>query len=368
MTRLRIAITADPYIPVPPRLYGGIERVIDLLVRGLVGRGHTVTLFAHPGSRTAAELVPYGVPPHIGLRARLGELWQVGATLWRRRSEWDVVHSFGRLAALLPILPLRRLPKVQSYQRDEVPWRGVKRATRLAGESIRFTACSSSVFRSRPDHGRAAGRWMTVFNGVDVEKYEFVPHVLPDAPLVFLGRLERIKGVHHAIAIARGCGRRLVIAGNRVDDLAGRQYFAREVAPHLDGESIRFVGPVDDVTKNRLLGAAAALLMPVEWDEPFGIVMAEALACGTPVIAFRRGGIPEVVQDGVTGYVCRTVEEAVTAVGRLDGLNRVAARADCEERFSQKAVVDAYEALYRELVTGRGQRAATSCAVSAGFR
>jgi glycosyltransferase involved in cell wall biosynthesis len=350
MRGLRVAITVDPYLPVPPRFYGGIERVVDLLVRGLVARGHTVTLFAHPESRTLGELVPYGVPPHVGGRARLGELWQVGAALWRRRYEWDVVHSFGRLAALLPILPIRRLPKFQSYQRDGVPWTGVKRATRLAGASMRFTACSSSVFRNRPGQGRHGGRWTTVFNGVDLATYTFAPHVPSDAGLVFLGRLERIKGVHHAIAIARRCGRRLMIAGNRVDDPQGRDYFECEIAPHVDGQHVCYLGPVDDVGKNRLLGNAAALLMPIEWEEPFGIVMAEALACGTPVIGFSRGSVPEIVRDGVTGYLCRTIEEAAAAVGRLDRLDRADARADCEARFSDRVVVDAYEALYREMV------------------
>src|SRR6266851_2385679 len=161
---LKIAITADPYLPVPPKLYGGIERVIDFLVRGLVARGHEITLFAHPESHTDGRLVPYGVPPHSGTRARLAELWQVGAGLWRDRAGIDLVHSFGRLAALAPVLPIRRLPKIQSYQRAAVPWRGVRSAARLAGDSVRFTACSSSVYWDRP--GSDAGTWHTVFNGV----------------------------------------------------------------------------------------------------------------------------------------------------------------------------------------------------------
>jgi len=350
MRPLRIAITADPYLPVPPKLYGGIERVIDFLVRGLAARGHEVTLFAHPESATAGRLVPYGAPPHFGARARLAELWQVGAGLWRDRAGIDLVHSFGRLAALLPVLAARGLPKIQSYQRDLVPWRGVRVAARLAGDSIRFTACSSSVYRDRP--GRGAGAWHTVFNGVPIAKYDFVPRVAPDAPLVFLGRLEPMKGAHHAIAIARQSRRQLIIAGNRVEEGAGARYFAERIAPALVGGQVTYLGPVDDTQKNDLLGAAAALLMPVEWEEPFGIVMAEALACGTPVIGFPRGSVPEVVRDGVTGYLCPTTDDAVSAVSRLDRLDRSAARADCQERFSDAAIVDAYERIYAEL-TGR---------------
>jgi glycosyltransferase involved in cell wall biosynthesis len=348
---MRIAVTVDPYIPVPPTHYGGIERVVDLLARGLLRRGHRVTLFAHPDSRTEAILVPYGVPPHVGPRARATELWQVGAELWRRRRDFDVVHSFGRLAALLPVLSLRRLPKIQSYQRDRVPWRGVRIAVRLAGRSIRFTACSRSVCRERPHQGRYGGSWQAIFNGVDMSCYDLRPEVAADAPLAFLGRLEPIKGVHHAIAIARAAGRRLVIAGNQVDSAVGRDYFASRIAPYIDGTRVTYCGPVDDHQKNALLGSAGALLMPVEWDEPFGIVMTEALACGTPVIGFARGSIPEVVHDGVNGFVCRTVEEAVTAVRELSRIDRTLVRADCEARFGDHAIVEAYERLYCEAIT-----------------
>ena len=344
---MRIAITADPYLPVPPRLYGGIERVVDMLVRGLSARGHHVTLFAHPESRTLGGLVPYGAPPHVGVRVRLIELGQVGAGLWRRRHEIDVIHSFGRLGALLPVLGLRGLPKIQSYQR-QVPWRGVEVARQLAGRSLRFTACSDSLYGARPAECADGNGWRTIYNGVETARYDAISSVPPDAPLVFLGRLEPIKGAHHAIAIARAAGRRLVIAGNRVE--ASAQYFATRIAPHLGGPEVTYVGAVDDRRKNAVLGSAAALLMPVEWDEPFGIVMAEALACGTPVIGFARGSVPEIVRDGMNGYVIRTVDEAAEAVHRLPAIDRRAVRADCEARFGDRVVVDGYERLYREVL------------------
>jgi len=345
---LHVAVTADPYLPVPPRYYGGIERIVDILVRGLTARGHRVTLFAHPDSRTAGDLRGYGVPPHEGLAARIGELWQLGGALWRSRRRVDVVHSFGRLAALLPILPVR-LPKVQSYQR-EVPWAGVRRAVRLARGTLAFTGCSTSLYAGAVARGDAAGPWRTVFNAVDLTRYTLTPSVPDDAPLVFLGRLERIKGPHHAIAIARAAGRRLVLAGNIVREGPDAAFFEREVAPHLDGDRTRYVGAVDDARKNDLLGGAAALLMPIEWDEPFGIVMAEALACGTPVIGFARGSVPEVVREGANGFVCRSVAEAASAVARLPLLDRRAIRADCERRFGQDAMVDQYERLYLEML------------------
>jgi len=351
---LRILITADPYIPVPPLHYGGIERVIDVLVRELVRRGHDVTLVAHPDSRTPARLVPYGEPPHVGYRIRAKELVQVGSVLWRERRDVDVVHSFGRLAALLPILPKRHLPKLQTYQRDGVPWTSVARAVRLAGPSLMFTGCSSSVYRHRSTNSATGGDWRTVFNCVDLATYTPRAAVPGDAPLVFLGRLDPVKGAHDAIAIARGAGRRLVIAGNRVTDGPDSRYFDEQIAPHVDGERVRYVGPVDDEQKNRLLGDAAALLMPIGWEEPFGIVMAEACACGTPVIAFARGSVPEVVRDGTNGFACGSVGGAIAAVGALGRIDRRAVRADCEARFGGGVIAGAYESLYRELMDRAG--------------
>ena len=359
---MRILITADPYIPVPPVHYGGIERVIDVLVRELVGRGHDVGLVAHPDSRTAAHLVPYGEPPHVGYRIRTKELVQVGSALWRRRHDVDVVHSFGRLAALLPILP-RRLPKIQSYQRDGVPWPSVARAVRLAGSSLVFTGCSSSVYRGRSLDRVLGGEWRTIFNCVDVSTYTPRPSVAGAAPLVFLGRLDPIKGAHDAITIARGAGRDLVIAGNRVTEGPDAGYFDERIAPHVDGVRVRYVGPVDDAQKNQLLGGAAALLMPIGWEEPFGIVMAEACACGTPVIAFARGSVPEVVRDGINGFACASVDEAIAAVGSLVRIDRRAVRADCEARFAGPVVAGAYESLYQELIDRMGSAGgARACA------
>jgi glycosyltransferase involved in cell wall biosynthesis len=344
---VRIVITADPYLPVPPRFYGGIERVVDLLVRGLATRGHEITLFAHRESSTAARLWPYGVPPHTSGSARMRELAQVGRGLWSLRRSADVVHSFGRLAALAPVLPLRGLPKIQSYQRP-VSWDGVRHAARLAGSSLHFTGCSTSMYAGA--EARASnGRWRTIFNGVDMTRYTPVTRVASDAPLVFLGRLERIKGAHHAIAIARLARRRLIIAGNIVAEGPDGHYFDCEIAPHVDDDLVRYVGPVDDEQKNRVLGQAAALLMPIEWDEPFGIVMAEALACGTPVIGFPRGSVPEVIVDGMNGFHARGVDEAVASVAQLDRIDRAAVRGDAERRFGHDAIVGEYERLYFEV-------------------
>ena len=356
MRRLNIAVTVDPIIPVPPINYGGIERVVEFVVNGLVARGHNVTLFAHPESQCAGKLVGYGVPPHFTNSARLRELWQVGTGILQRVRQLDAVLSWGRLAALLPVLPFRRLAKVQCYQRDGVPWSSVKKAARLAGPSIRFSGCSASVYRQSAQYGADGGLWSTIFNGVELAKYKAVLNVPHGAPLAFLGRLERFKGAHNAIAIAKLTGRKLIIAGNKVLTGPDAEYFDQVVAPQIDDDQIQYIGPVDDAQKSDFLGACSAFLMPIEWEEPFGIVMAEAMACGTPVIAFDRGSIPEIVRDGINGFRCQTVEDAVAAVRKLDQTDRAAVRADCEARFSAEVITSAYESLIQQLVDSVGWR------------
>src|SRR5262249_57048407 len=163
--------------------------------------GQEVTVVAPRDSRTAARLIPYGGPPHTGRRARAGELVDVGSALWRLRNDVDVIHSFDRLAALPPVLPLRRLPKIQSYQRDGVSWTSVRGAVALAGSSLVFTGCSTSVYRHAPSDGGGGGEWRTIFNAVDTARYTCQPLVAPDAPLMFLGRLDPLKGPHHAISL-----------------------------------------------------------------------------------------------------------------------------------------------------------------------
>jgi glycosyltransferase involved in cell wall biosynthesis len=194
------------------------------------------------------------------------------------------------------------------------------------------------------------GRWHTIYNCVDTAQYNWCPRVADDAPLVFLGRLEAIKGAHLAIEIARQAGRKLVLAGNRVEAGDNTGYFEAQVAPHIDGQTVTYIGPVDDAAKNDVLGKAAALVMPIVWDEPFGIVMAEAMACGTPVIGFARGSVPEVVQNGATGFVVHDVAEAAAAVAQLSQIDRGRVRAECEQRFDFRPITAQYERLYQQLV------------------
>jgi len=341
---LRIFVTADPELQVPPKLYGGIERVVALLVEGLVARGHAVTLFAHPESKVSADLVGYTGHRSGSAADTMMHAAQIAFEAARRHPH--VIHSFGRLAYLLPVMPLP-IPKIMSYQRA-VTRRSVEMGTRLSRGTLHFAACSRQLIRDLD--GTA---WQVIYNAVATERYQFEPAVSPDAPLMFLGRLERIKGPHLAIEVARKAGRRLIIAGNVPAGDEHAAYFKNEIEPHIDGRAIMYAGPVDDTMKSELLSQMQALLMPILWNEPFGIVMAEALACGTPVIGLSRGAVPEVVTDGVTGFVCRNVDEMVAAVGRLQVIDRKVCRDAAERRFSQQALVDGYEALYRRILRPR---------------
>jgi glycosyltransferase involved in cell wall biosynthesis len=341
---MKIALTADPELPVPPKLYGGIERIVDMLAIGLVARGHDVTVFAHPDSTTAGRLVPW---PGGTSQSRIDTLRNAVA-LWRgvAGGGYDIVHSFSRIAYLTAILPLG-LPKLMTYQRVISP-RTVRLGHMLSRGSLHFSAISDWMMQEVG----GIGDWTMIPNGVPLASYRFEAHVAPDAPLVFLGRIEEIKGPHLAIELARRTGRRLVIAGNIPPDK--QDWVDAHVLPHVDGQQITYVGPVDDVQKNALLGQAAAFLMPILWDEPFGIVMAEALACGTPVIGLRRGAVPEVVIDGVSGFVGDTLDDLEQAIYRIGEIDRAACRARVEAAYSDSVVVDQYLPTYRRIAGKAG--------------
>ncbi|MEM1157472.1 MAG: glycosyltransferase [Verrucomicrobiota bacterium] len=339
---MRILLTADPFIPVPPVHYGGIERIIDGLAHEFKQAGHTVGLLAHPESQCDVHAF-FSWPDITGRKPN----WpQHSRTLFQAAGQFqpDILHSFSRLSYLAPLM-WTPYPKIMSYQRATG-----RRNITLFNTLIRnllFTGCSEYICRQGR---RAGGCWKPVHNFVPLDQFDFVERVPDDAPLLFLSRIEKIKGAHTAIQIAHASGKKLILAGNRVDSPAGLHYWKNHIEPELDGEMVRYVGAVDDRQKNQLLGTACALLVPIEWDEPFGIVFAEALACGTPVISNPRGALPEIITRPELGCLTGDQKEAVNAVQHVHRFDRKACREHAMKKFSSVTISKEYLATYKKLM------------------
>ncbi len=334
----------DPFIKVPPDHYGGIERVVADLGDQLARSGHDVTLWAAPGSRVNGRVEAFGREGEWTRWSNVRNTLTLAGRLLRP-FRFDVIHNFGRLAYLAPVLA-RDVPKVQTYMRTVDP-ANMATARRLGAHRLHYTAVSAAI----RDTGRpGGGDWSVIYNCAVPARYPFVGGTdSATAPLVFLGRLDRCKGVHHAIAVGRRLNRRLIIAGN-ISPLAHEQaYFSEEIAPQLDGDRVTYVGPVDDEQKRALLGQSAAMLLPIEWEEPFPVVLPESMLCGTPLIAFRRGGVPEGIDHGRTGFLCDTVDQMSALVARLPEIDRAVVRAEAERRFSDTAIATEYEGLYTRM-------------------
>lgn len=339
--KLKIAIVADPELPVPPILYGGIERIIAMLIEGYIKLGHEVSLFANSDSKTHAKLFPYKGKTSNGISDVLKNTYLINKEIFSKK--YDIIHSFGRLVYLLPQMPFS-IPKLMSYQREPTITQ-IKMAKKFAKkESLAFTGCSEYISNQILPYAKA----YRIFNGVDLEKFNCSYEIKDTAPLVFLGRIEPIKGVHLAIKIAKATNKKLIIAGNIPKSSIG--YFEREIQPNLNDE-ITYVGEVDDIKKNELLGSAFAFLMPIEWNEPFGIVMTESMACGTPIIGMNRGSVPEIIYHLINGFICNNVEEMIDAVSKIGELDRRVVRADAEKRFSSNVIINQYLSLYNQLIT-----------------
>ncbi|MCA2217728.1 glycosyltransferase family 4 protein [Jidongwangia harbinensis] len=332
---MKIALLGPIAWRTPPLHYGPWETVAGLLADGLAARGVEVTLFATLDSVTKATLdgvVPTGYEEDPEIDGRVWEAIHVAHAL-RRSGEFDLVHNH------LDWLPLA------FSQHCAAPM--VTTIHGFSGDRILPAyrkARSSYVSISDSDRSPDLDYLATVYHGVDLEALPFDPD--GGDGLVAFGRIHPDKGTHTAIEIARRAGRRLTICGIVHDD----RYFRELVEPHIDGDRVRYLGSVGPQDRGRILGGSAALLHPIEFAEPFGLSVVESMACGTPVVAYRKGSMPEVVDEGVTGRLVGTVTEAVAAVGSIDGIDRGTCRVRARERFGADRMVDDYVRVYRKVI------------------
>jgi glycosyltransferase involved in cell wall biosynthesis len=343
---MRIAQMAPLAESVPPRLYGGTERVVAWLVDELVSLGHEVTLFASGDSVTSARLnavwpraLRLGRPRTDPMVAQAALLDAVA----RKASEFDVIHAHIDWLHL-PLFSRLGVPFLTTcHGRLDLPGFGdvVRRF-----HDAPFVSISDNQRVPLPE-----AKWMgTVYHGLPPDLFQ--PTFEPGSYLAFLGRLTAEKGPEAAIRIARAAGMPLRIAAKV--PRGERRYFRERLEPQVDGKQVQLVGEVNDETKQEFLAGAAALLFPIDWPEPFGLVMIEAMACGTPVIAFKSGSVPEVIDDGITGFVVSGVAEAIQAVARLSELDRKRVRMHFEKRFTARRMAEEYLRHYKPLACSRG--------------
>jgi glycosyltransferase involved in cell wall biosynthesis len=338
---MKIAQVAPLYESVPPQFYGGTERVVSYLTEELVKQGHDVTLFASGDSVTAAKLVPVCeralrldpscIDPHARHIVVLDEVID-------RSSEFDVIH-FHTDYMHFPLVRRFALPAVTTLH-------GRLDIADLAPLYQRFYDIPVVSVSNAQRSPIARANWLgTVYHGIPTELYQF--NERPGEYLAFIGRISPEKRLDRAIEIATATGIPLKVAAkvDRVD----REYFETQIKPLLDNPLVEYIGEIGDRDKGAFLGGAMAVLFPIDWPEPFGLVMIEAMACGTPVIAFNAGSVPEVIDDGLTGFVVDNVDAAISAVERVSSIDRWLCRLTFDQRFSAARMARDYVNLYASL-------------------
>lgn len=348
---MKIAQVAPLWESVPPKLYGGTERIVSYVTEELVAMGHDVTLFASGDSETAARLEaisPQALRLQTGIFNRDAYLMMLHERGLGSAHDFDIIHSHLDFTGF-PLARRNPVPVVTTlHGRLDLP-----ELEPVYREFSEMPLVSISDAQRRPlPWANWAG---TVYHGLPRDMYTFHPQ--PGGYLAFLGRTAPEKRPDHAIEIAKRTGLPLRIAA-KVDNV-DRTYFEAEIEPLLDHPLIEFVGEISDAEKDEFIGNAMALVCPYDWPEPFGLVLIEAFACGTPVIAYRRGSIPEIVDHGVTGFICDTIDEMVDAVGQVPLIDRKQCRAAFDERFTADRMARDYVALYERLLLEDGAMQAT---------
>jgi glycosyltransferase involved in cell wall biosynthesis len=336
---MRVALLAPISWRVPPRHYGPWEQFVSLLAEGLVTRGVDVTMFATGDSVTAAQLVsvvPRGYSESPDTDPKVSECLHI-SEVFERADDFDLIHnSFDFLP--LTYSALVSTPLLTTIHGFSSP--------RILPVYRKYNRRSAYVAISDADRHPTLNYLATIHHGIDTDAFDV--HPAPGGYLLFFGRIHPDKGTATAITVAARTGRPLVVAGIIQD----QDYFDREVAPHIDDDRVRYVGPVGPDQRSELLGGADALLHLVAFDEPFGFSVVEAMACGTPVIAYRRGSMTELIDHTSTGFVVDSADEAIAAVTSAAGLNRQAIRQQTVTRFGIDRMVTAYLDVYRRVLVG----------------
>ncbi|WP_339460658.1 glycosyltransferase family 4 protein [Nodularia spumigena] len=341
---MKIAQVAPLWERVPPPSYGGIELVVSHLTDELVRRGHEVTLFASGDSQTLADLKAVS-PLALRLDKNVGdyagyeiiELSQV----YQQAAEFDIIHSHVGMRAL-PLASLVSTPTVHTLHNNFTPDNQ---------KVFRYHHQQPYVSISEAQRQIKLNYVATVYNAIETSDYPFIAEPQEPQYLAFLGRFSPEKGPHQAIAIAKQTGWRLKMAGKvDVDDA---QFFEQEIVPHIDGQQIEYLGEINHAEKAELLGNATITLFPINWQEPFGLVMIESMATGTPVIAMNLGSVQEVIVHGETGFICQNYAEMASMIPAALALNRQACRKHIENKFSVNHMVNDYEAVYQQIIKSR---------------
>lgn len=341
---MRVLQVAPPWFAVPPEGYGGIEWVVAALADGLADRGCEVTLLASGGSQTHARLwTVFDTPPS----AQLGDpVYEIVHVLrgYLARAEFDLIHDHSGIIGPAIGAAVGAPPVVHTLHGPWTP--SSTMLYRALSPHIHLVAISHDQARRAPDGIRLAG---VVHNGIPVDRYPL--RVDKDDYLLFIGRANREKGPEIAAQVARMCGRRLVMAV-KINEPPERAYWEQQVLPHLEGVDVEVLGQVSLEEKVELMGRAAVVLFPITWPEPFGLVMVEAMACGTPVVAFADGAAPEVIVDGVTGRLVTPgdIEGFAAAVEDAIGLDPHACRSHVEQHFTDVRMVEGYTRIYEEVI------------------
>lgn len=338
---MRIAQIAPLYESVPPKLYGGTERVVSYLTEALIKLGHEVTLFASADSITQAKLIPI-CPKSLRLNDTQDALavhFLEMEKIYQRADQFDIIHNHNDYLAY-PLIRRCKIPTLTTlHGRLNIP-----ELIGLYEEYSDIPVVSISYAQREP---LPFANWVgNVYHGIPADLYSFVEK--PEDYMAFVGRVSSEKKVEAGIEIAKKAHKTFKIAAKVGDK--DQQHFEEFIKPHLNDPLIQFIGEVNEKEKNILLGNASAFLFPIDWPEPFGLVLIEALACGTPVIARKRGAIPEVIQDQVTGFIFETDEEAVAELNNILKISRAECRRIFEEKFTDVAMANEYLKIYQQLI------------------